>query len=64
VHEGPWALLRVLQRGGWSSAGANPTPTARLVVDGRALALELRAEAPVGAGLLARLHTFRCPQPW
>jgi type VI secretion system protein ImpL len=60
VHEGPWALLRVLQRGGWRDGGN----AAQLTVDGRTLTVELRADAPVGAALLARLATFRCPQPW
>jgi type VI secretion system protein ImpL len=64
VHEGPWALLRVLQRGGWETGAAPQEPVARFVVDGRALAVDVRADAPVGAGLLARLASFRCPQPW
>lgn len=63
VHEGPWALLRVLQRGTWQRGGG-ATPVAQMVVDGRSLSLEVVADAPVGAGLLADLARFRCPEAW
>jgi type VI secretion system protein ImpL len=62
VHEGPWALLRVLLREGLQRGGG--APTARLVVDGRALNVELRADAPVSAALLGELGRFRCPEAW
>ena len=60
VHEGPWALLRVLQRDGT----AGPRGAARVAVDGRALQLDLQAEAPASAALLGELGRFRCPEPW
>lgn len=63
VHEGPWALLRVLQRGGWQR-GSGSAALARLEVDGRTLNLEVSADAPVPAALLGELSRFRCPEPW
>jgi type VI secretion system protein ImpL len=63
VHEGPWALLRVLQRRGWQR-GSGAAPVAKLEVDGRALSVEVTADAPVGAALLDDLKRFRCPQAW
>ncbi len=63
VHEGPWALLRVLQRRGWQRGGG-AVPVARLEVDGRSLSVEVVAEGPVPAGLIAELGRFRCPEPW
>lgn len=62
VHEGPWALLRVLQRRGWQRSGA--ASVARLEVDGRSLAVEVRSDAPVGVALLGELSRFRCPEAW
>ena len=62
VHEGPWALLRVLQRRGWQRSGA--ASMARLEVDGRSLAVEVRSDAPVGVALLGELSRFRCPEAW
>ena len=65
AHEGPWALLRVLSRSGWQRAGAGGAgPVARLVVDGRALSVEVASETPANAGLLADLGSFRCPEAW
>lgn len=69
AHEGPWALLRVLSRSGWQragsgGAGAGAGPVARLVVDGRALNVEVASETPANAGLLADLGSFRCPEAW
>lgn len=67
AHEGPWALLRVLSRSGWQRAGAGGSgggPVARLVVDGRALNVEVTSETPANAGLLADLGSFRCPEAW
>jgi type VI secretion system protein ImpL len=61
VHEGPWALLRVLQRHGLQRGGA--TSAARLEVDGRSLRLEVKSDAPVSAALLGELGRFRCPEP-
>ncbi|WP_298825775.1 type VI secretion system membrane subunit TssM [uncultured Piscinibacter sp.] len=64
VHEGPWALLRVLQRGGVQRGGSAAT-SARLEVDGRALTVDLRAEgSSVPATLLGELGRFRCPEAW
>lgn len=64
VHEGPWALLRVLQRGGVQRAGGVAAAT-RLQVDGRALTVDLSAEdASVPATLLGELGRFRCPEAW
>ena len=63
VHEGPWALLRVLQRRGWQR-GTGASSLARLEVDGRSLSVEVTADAPVGAGLLDELTRFRCPEAW
>ena len=63
VHDGPWALLRVLQRRGWQRGG-NGVPVAKLDVDGRALSLEVTAEGPVSANLLTELSRFRCPEAW
>ena len=65
AHEGPWALLRVLSRSGWQRGGnAGAGPVARLVVDGRALSVEVASETPANAGLLAELGSFRCPEAW
>ena len=65
AHEGPWALLRVLSRSGWQRAAAGGAgPVARLVVDGRALSVEVASETPANAGLLADLGSFRCPEAW
>jgi type VI secretion system protein ImpL len=64
VHEGPWALLRVLQRDGALRPGAARTATARVAVDGRAMQLDVQAEAPASAALLGELGRFRCPEPW
>nr|WP_281375150.1 type VI secretion system membrane subunit TssM [Aquabacterium terrae] len=68
VHEGPWALLRVLQRHGLTRGGAARTVLARIEVDGRALQLDVQAEAgaggPASAALLGELGRFRCPEPW
>ncbi len=65
AHEGPWALLRVLSRSGWQRAGTGGAgPVARLVVDGRALNVEVASETPANAGLLADLGSFRCPEAW
>lgn len=64
MHEGPWALLRVLSRNGWQRAGAGAGPVARLVVDGRALNVEVASDTPANAGLLADLGSFRCPEAW
>jgi type VI secretion system protein ImpL len=63
VHEGPWALLRVLQRQGWQR-GSGAAPVAQMAVDGRSLSLEVAADAPVGAALIADLARFRCPEAW
>jgi type VI secretion system protein ImpL len=63
VHEGPWALLRVLQRRGWQG-GSSASPLARLEVDGRSLSVEVTADAPVSANLLGELARFRCPDAW
>jgi type VI secretion system protein ImpL len=63
VHEGPWALLRVLQRRGWQR-GSGPVPVARMDVDGRSLSLEVATDAPVNPALIADLARFRCPQAW
>lgn len=64
VHEGPWALLRVLQRDGALRPGAARTAAARVAVDGRALQLDVQAEAPGSVALLGELGRFRCPEPW
>jgi type VI secretion system protein ImpL len=64
VHEGPWALLRVLQREGALSPGAARTASARVAVDGRALQLDVQAEAPGSVALLGELGRFRCPEAW
>lgn len=58
VHEGPWALLRVLQRRGGAAS------TSRLTVDGRTLAVDVATEVPAGARLLDELARFRCPEAW
>jgi type VI secretion system protein ImpL len=63
VHEGPWALLRVLQRRGWRR-GSSGAAVARLDVDGRALDIEVATDGPVAVGLLNELARFRCPEPW
>ena len=63
VHEGPWALLRVLQRRSWQR-GDGASPVARLEVDGRSLSVEVTADAPVSAVLLDELKRFRCPEAW
>lgn len=63
VHEGPWALLRVLLRGGLQRGNGGAT-SSRLEVDGRALRVEV---GTVGAGtpaLLGMLGQFRCPEAW
>lgn len=62
VHEGPWALLRVLQRHGWQAGSASSV--ARLEVDRRSLSVEVRTDGPVGAALLGELTRFRCPEAW
>jgi len=62
AHEGPWSLLRVLSRSGWQRGGA--APVARLVVDGRAMSLEVASDTPVNAAVLAELGNFRCPEAW
>jgi type VI secretion system protein ImpL len=62
-HEGPWALLRVLGKHGWQR-GKGAAPVARLDVDGRSLNLEVAADAPVDAGVIATLSEFRCPEGW
>lgn len=64
VHEGPWALLRVLQRDGALKPAAPRTAVARVAVDGRALQLDVQAEAPASVALLGELGRFRCPEPW
>lgn len=64
VHEGPWALLRVLQRDGPLRAAAARTAAARVAVDGRALQLDVQADGPGSVALLAELGRFRCPEPW
>jgi type VI secretion system protein ImpL len=63
VHEGPWSLLRVMQRRGWQR-GSGGAAVARLEVDGRSLNVEVAAEGPVPATLLGELSRFRCPEPW
>jgi len=65
VHDGPWALLRVMQRRGISRSGGGAA-LGRMEVDGRSLSLELTASgAGTGAaGLLGELWRFRCPEPW
>ena len=63
VHEGPWALLRVLQRRAWQR-GDGAAPVAHMVVDGRTLNLEVVTDAPGGAALIAELGRFRCPEAW
>ena len=63
VHEGPWALLRVLQRHGWQRSNSAAS-LARLEVDGRVLSVEVTADAPVSAALLGELPKFRCPETW
>ena len=64
VHEGPWALLRVLQRDGPLRPAAARTAAARVAVDGRALQLDVQADAPASVALLGELGRFRCPEPW
>jgi type VI secretion system protein ImpL len=59
VWEGPWALLRVLQRRAGDTASS-----ARLTVDGRTLAVDIATDAPGGLRVLAELPRFRCPEPW
>jgi type VI secretion system protein ImpL len=61
VHDGPWALLRVLQRGGWQR-GSGSASSARLEVDGRSLTLNVSAEGGGNAALLGELARFRCPE--
>ncbi|HSW08444.1 type VI secretion system membrane subunit TssM [Aquabacterium sp.] len=63
VHEGPWALLRVLQRSGLQR-GSGPAAVAQLQVDGRSLRVDMKAEGPVAATLLGELSRFRCPEGW
>jgi type VI secretion system protein ImpL len=63
LHEGPWALLRVLQRGGLQR-GADGGVSARLAVDGRALKVEVGGDGTVPATLLGSLDQFRCPEAW
>jgi len=63
VHEGPWALLRVLQRGGLKR-GSGAAAMVRLEVDGRAMQLELGTDGPVPGSLLGELSRFRCPEAW
>jgi type VI secretion system protein ImpL len=63
VHEGPWALLRVLQQRGWQR-GSGSAAQARLEVDGRSLSVDVSSDAPVPAALLGELNRFRCPEPW
>ena len=64
VHEGPWALLRVLQRDGALRSVGRAGAVARVAVDGRALQLDMQAEAPASAAVLGELGRFRCPEPW
>jgi type VI secretion system protein ImpL len=63
VHEGPWALLRVLHRRPGQRADAAGAK-AQLEVDGRSLTLEVRTEGAVGAALLGELDRFQCPEAW
>lgn len=63
VHEGPWALLRVLQRGGLQR-GSGGALSSRMEVDGRALKVEIGTDGPGSAGLLAAMAQFRCPEAW
>ncbi|WP_284618010.1 type VI secretion system membrane subunit TssM [Aquabacterium humicola] len=64
VHEGPWALLRVLQRHGLARGDAARSALARVEVDGRALQLDVQAEGAANIALLGELSRFRCPEPW
>ncbi len=57
VHEGPWALLRVLRR-----ADAGGGTSARMEVDGRALTVQVALEGAAGASLLGELSRLRCPE--
>jgi type VI secretion system protein ImpL len=61
VHEGPWALLRVLERAGATRSTAS---SARFEVDGRTLKVDVDAQGPVPAALLGELSRFRCPEAW
>ena len=63
VHEGPWALLRVLQRQGLQRTNAQ-APSVRLAVDGRSISLDAAVEGPVPVTMLADLAGFRCPEGW
>ncbi len=65
VHEGPWALLRVLRPAADAGArGAGAARSMQLAVDGRRLQLEAATDGPVSAGLLSDLGSFRCPEGW
>jgi type VI secretion system protein ImpL len=66
VHEGPWALLRVLGRPSDTRGASGPSASAavQLMVDGRTLSLDAATDGPVPARLLAELSGFRCPEGW
>lgn len=62
VHEGPWALLRVLHR--VAAQRGNTAAGAGLEVDGRTLRVDLASDGPVPASLIGELSRFRCPEAW
>lgn len=62
VHEGPWALLRVLHGTDSPRGAPGSESSARLEVDGRSLSVQVALEGAAGASLLGELAHLRCPE--
>ena len=61
VAEGPWALLRLIDRARVTSTSSANRNVADFVFDGRHAALELTSGNHSGLQLLDLLRRFRCP---
>jgi type VI secretion system protein ImpL len=62
VHEGPWALLRVLSREPWERGDSPGSSRISVAVAGRRLLLDLSLPGQASIAQLAGLASFRCPE--
>ncbi|MFT4066118.1 type VI secretion system membrane subunit TssM [Paraburkholderia sp.] len=61
MAEGPWALLRLIDRGRVTSTLSSSRSAVEFSFDGRHAVLELTSGGQSGAGLTGLLSGFRCP---